>query len=84
MFNSTKAILGLAAGSAVLSGLSYWWWTRLIVGSLAACIGGEPGPGVDCRHAFQFNAALLFAAITLLLLVVAVIRFMRRAPGPAA
>lgn len=81
MFKSTKSILGLAVGSAALSGLFYWWWTRLIVGTLAVCIGGDPGAGVDCRHAFQFNAAIVFAAIALALLLVAAIRSMRRAPG---
>ena len=84
MFESTKMILGLAAGSAALAGLLYWWWAQLIVGTFAVCVGGDPGVGVDCRHAFQFYAAILFAAITLILLMVAAIRFVRRAPERAA
>ena len=84
MFNSTKIVLGLAVASAAVAGLFYWWWMRLIIGTFSICAGGDPGVGVDCRHIFQFYAAILFAAITLILLLVAVIRAMRSARGCAA
>ena len=84
MFNSTKLVLGLAVASAAVAGLFYWWWMRLIIGTFSICAGGDPGVGVDCRHIFQFYAAILFSAITLILLLVAVIRAMRSARGRAA
>ena len=77
MIRSTKQVLWLAVGSGALAGLFYWWWGRLIVGTFAACVGGNPAAGVDCRHPFQLYAAILFAAITALLLLVAAIRAAR-------
>lgn len=83
MFRSTKQVLWLAVGSAALAGLFYWWWGRLIVGTLAVCIGGDPAAGVDCRHPFQLYAAILFAVIAAVLLLIAVVRAARSGPGRA-
>ncbi|GEM_PF-7046671 len=69
---STKGLLGLAAVSAVIAGLSYEWWGRLIAGTFAACF--EASAGVDCRHAAPLYAAALFAVVALVLLSVAAVR----------
>ncbi|HJU08120.1 MAG TPA: hypothetical protein VJ727_06520 [Rhodanobacteraceae bacterium] len=72
MFDSTKGLLVLAAASAVIAGLLYEWWGRLVAGTFAACF--EASPGVDCRHAAQLHAAALFALVALVLLLVAAVR----------
>ena len=79
MFRSTKNLIWLSAGSAALAGLFYWWWTRLIVGTFAECVGGNPAAGVDCAHSAQMYAAIVFAAITVALLLATAIRALR--PG---
>ena len=84
MFRSTKQVLWFAVGSAALAGLFYWWWGRLIVGTFAACVGDSPATGVDCRHSFQIYAAIVFAAIAALLLLVAAIRAARSGSRRAA
>jgi uncharacterized membrane protein YjjP (DUF1212 family) len=77
MIRSTKQVLFLAVGSVALAGLFYLWWGQLTVGTFAACVGGNPATGVNCRHSFQLYAAILFAAIAVLFLLVAAIRAVR-------
>lgn len=84
MIRSTKQALGLAIGSAALAGLFYLWWAWLVVETSAACIGGNPAARVECRHAFQLYAAMLFSAITVFLLLLTAIRAARSQPGRVA
>ena len=74
MFKSAKSLLGLAVVSAILAGLCYVWWGRLIVGTFAQCVGGAPGVGVDCAHDAPITAALTFATLTVAFLIAAGIR----------
>jgi hypothetical protein len=74
MFKTAKGLAGLAAISAALSGIIYWWWGHLIVGTFSQCVGGSPASGVDCAHAPQIYAAIVFAALSAILLLAAVIR----------
>lgn len=83
MLHSTKQALWLAVGSAALAVLFYWWWGRLVVGTFAICVGGEPASGVDCHHSFQLYAAALFAAISAILFLVAAVRAVRSGHGRA-
>jgi prolipoprotein diacylglyceryltransferase len=84
VIRSTKQALWLAVGSAALGGLFYLWWGQLVVGTFAACVGGNPAAGVDCRHPFQLYAAMLFSAIAVFLLLVAAIRAARSQSGRVA
>lgn len=84
MNRSAQWAFRLAVGSAALAGLFYWWWGRLVVGTFAVCVGGDPAAGVDCRHPFQLYAAIAFAAIAVIFALVAVARAMRSGNGGAA
>ena len=77
MFGSTRQVLVLAASSGVLAGALYWWWGRLVAGTFAQCVGGTPAAGLDCRHSIQLYAAIVFAAVSLVLLLLAVVPSVR-------
>ena len=81
MFKTTKGLLTAGVLSLALAGGLYWWWGQLIVGTFSQCIGGTPPPGTDCTHSLPMYAAIVFAALALLLLVAAAVRWVRTSSG---
>ena len=77
MFNSTKRVLGLSALSALVAAGLYWWWARLTIATSALCVTGNPPAGLDCVHGNQFYGAIGFAALTGVLIIIAIVRGIR-------
>ncbi|SKA26729.1 hypothetical protein [Novilysobacter spongiicola] len=77
MKKATGVMLVLAAVSALLAGASLWWWIQLMQADLPACMAEATPIGVDCTHAPQLLAALVFTVLCLSLLLALFIRHVR-------
>lgn len=77
MQKATRVVLGLAAVSALLAIVSFWWWTRLMAADLPACMAPPVPAGVDCRHDPQFLAGMVFTITCLGLLLSLLVRHVR-------
>ena len=78
MRKATRVVLGLAVVSGVLALASFWWWSRLLAGTFAACVAAPvPPPGVDCRHDAQFLAGMALTIVCLGLLLSLLVRRLR-------
>lgn len=77
MSRYSKAVIWLSGVSGLLAVASFWWWARLMAADFEACIAPVVPEGVDCSHDLQFAAAMVFAIITLTLLLSLMVRRIR-------
>ena len=81
---SAKTLLSMSLVAGAFSAGFAFWWTRLITQSAAACFAEAAPVGVDCRHDFQFYSAVFLAAVCLLFLGLASVRWWQHRSIPGA